>query len=125
MDLCRRIVVCFSSGDLGKLAESLGASDAVSWSRGANEAARGLVRCFKHKNDLESLVARLRAERPLVEWPEPPEASPAGMASAGGLESPGPLAGPGFLTWPNDGGVESAKAAPPPAPPATPDVVPA
>jgi hypothetical protein len=116
--------VCFSSGDLRKLAEELGVDGSISWSRGTNEAARDLVRCFERKHDLEALVARLREERPLVEWPEPPDtqapdapdatgkdgkdATSAGIEGAGGA-----LAGPGFLDWPKPEGSSGEEAVAP------------
>jgi hypothetical protein len=91
-ELCRCIVVCFSTGDLRQVAESLGAAEGINWSRGTNEAARDLVRHFERKADLDTLVAKLREVRPLVEWPEPalPDA-PAAPPSE-------PLANPGALS---------------------------
>lgn len=93
-DLSRRIGVCFSAGDLRRLAEGLGVDDAVTWDRGTGPAARDLVRVFERKNNLEALVAKLREVRPLVEWPEPEGAEGGGGAPA---FAPPALDGPGHL----------------------------
>lgn len=90
MELCRRIVVCFSTPELTRLAESLGVRDAVTWGRGTSEAALSLVRFFERKRDLETLVMQLRRERPLVEWPEP--AGPSQWAPPGATEPGAPAA---------------------------------
>jgi hypothetical protein len=95
-DLSRRIGVCFSAGDLRRLAEGLGVDDAVAWDRGTGPAARDLVRVFERKNNLEALVAKLREVRPLVEWPE---AEGSGVEVGGGdaAFAPPALDGPGHL----------------------------
>jgi hypothetical protein len=93
-DLSRRIGVCFSAGDLRRLAEGLGVDDAVAWDRGTGPAARDLVRVFERKNNLEALVAKLREVRPLVEWPEPEGVEVGGGDAA---FAPPALDGPGHL----------------------------
>jgi hypothetical protein len=128
-DLSRRIGVCFSAGDLRRLAEGLGVDDAIAWDRGATAAAQDLVRCFERKNDLERLVAKLRDVRPLVEWPEP-EGSAEVSGDVEVAPAPPALDGPGFLVGFEDAGApkaagseegSSAQApAAPPAPPAPP-----
>jgi hypothetical protein len=69
-ELRGRIAVCFSAAELRRLAEELGASG-IDHDRGVGEAARQLVRHFERQGALGGLVERLRAARPLVEWPEP------------------------------------------------------
>jgi len=96
-DLSRRISVCFSAGDLRRLAEGLGVDDAVVWDRGTGPAARDLVRCFERKNNLEALVAKLREVRPLVEWPEAPAAASASGGDARFAPPAPALEGPGYL----------------------------
>jgi hypothetical protein len=138
MDLGRRIAVCFSSGDLRKLAEELGVEGSIAWGRGTAETARDLVRCFERKNNLEGLVAKLREVRPLVEWPDPPSAAPSegtapadaqasGGAAAGALGGPGDL-GMGPLGEPSEGVADatapSAAGGPAISPPASPAAVP-
>lgn len=97
-DLSRRIGLCFSAGDLRRLAEGLGVDDAVVWDRGTGPAARDLVRAFERKNNLGALLAKLREVRPLVEWPEAPAAEGGGgedvrFAPPPALDGPGHLVG--------------------------------
>jgi len=103
VELRRRIVVCFSVGELRALAESLGVGG-IPWERGLQESAREVVRQCERYAGLPALVARLREARPLVEWPEP--------VTMGGPPGP-PVAG--------TAGTEAAALAAPggaPAPPA-------
>lgn len=69
VELRRRIVVCFSIGELRELADLLGVGG-VTWERGIQEAAREVVRQCERYAGLPALVAKLREIRPLVEWPE-------------------------------------------------------
>lgn len=123
-DLSRRIGLCFSAGDLRRLAEGMGVEDAIAWDRGTGPAARDLVRAFERKNNLGALLAKLREVRPLVEWPE---AAPA--ADDGGdarFAPPAALDGPGYLVGSEpqaaldlgviSGPEEEAQAAPQPIP---------
>jgi hypothetical protein len=104
VELRRRIVVCFSVGELRALAESLGVGG-IAWDRGINEAAREVVRQSERYAGLPALVARLREIRPLVEWPDAAPSvaadapSPAGPPPA--LSSPGSLGPP--MTAPQPG----------------------
>lgn len=75
VELRRRIVVCFSIGELRDLAEQLGVGGVV-WERGIQEAAREVVRQCERYAGLPALVAKLRETRPLVEWPEAAPAAP-------------------------------------------------
>ncbi len=88
VELRRRIVVCFSVGELRALAESLGVGG-ITWERGIHEAAREMVRQCERYAGLPALVARLREARPLVEWPEP-------VAGPGATEATAPPAAPSF-----------------------------
>ena len=71
VELRRRMAVCFSAPELRDLAESLGVAGSIAWDRGQSEAARELIRQFEKYYGLGILVAKLRALRPDVEWPEP------------------------------------------------------
>src|SRR5262249_46017055 len=64
------IAVAFSIAELRRLAESMGIA-ALPWDRGIHEAARELVKQSERYAGLEALVAKLREEKPLFEWPEP------------------------------------------------------
>ncbi|MFT3768291.1 MAG: hypothetical protein QM820_22810 [Minicystis sp.] len=101
VELRRRIVVAFTPGELRELAEQLGVGGSIAWERGAQEAARELVKQCERYAGLPALVAKLREMRPLVEWPEPvagsapaafPEAPPLvplpGVSSAETTQSP-------------------------------------
>jgi len=142
-DLSRRIGVCFSAGDLRRLAEGLGVDDAVAWDRGTSAAARDLVRVFERKNNLRALLAKLREVRPLVEWPEPEEAAPSAEGGGGGGDlafAPPALAGPGYLVGSEPVAADASDAAataglepifapvdqasPPPIPPLVPPPIP-
>lgn len=70
VELGRRIVFCFSIGELRQLADALGVGGSIPWERGIQEAARDLVRQCERYAGLPALVAKLREIRPLVEWPE-------------------------------------------------------
>jgi hypothetical protein len=137
-ELCRCIVVCFSTGDLRQVAESLGAAEGINWSRGTNEAARDLVRHFERKADLDTLVAKLREVRPLVEWPEPalpqapaappsePLANPGALFLGAPIENPGdtavaePIANPADIPAEAPPSAPADPIAPPPPPPPAP-----
>ncbi|HVY48912.1 MAG TPA: hypothetical protein VHB21_23645, partial [Minicystis sp.] len=96
VELRRRIVVAFSAGELQKFADELGVAGAVRWDRGHAEAARDLVREFERGyGGLTTLVDRLRAAKPLVEWPEPGAFEAVGPASVDG-----PAAGPASIPHP-------------------------
>ncbi len=133
VELRRRIVVCFTVGELRALAESLGVGG-VAWERGVHEAAREVVRQCERYAGLPALVARLREMRPLVEWPEPasavgapphatvdPPAAPADLHQQGNAPVPGFFpslpASPGRL-GPEVGGALLDPYAPAPGPPA-------
>jgi hypothetical protein len=75
VELGRRIVVCFSVGELRQLADSLGVGGSIAWERGIHEASRDVVRQCERYAGLPALVAKLREIRPLVEWPEPAAAA--------------------------------------------------
>jgi hypothetical protein len=103
VELRRRIAVCFSASELRRLAESLGVSGSIAWDRGTQEAVRDLVRQFERYYGLETLVAKLRELRPLVEWPEAQPAEPGSspferggppLSSPGALGAPSPAAAP-------------------------------
>jgi hypothetical protein len=66
-----RITACFSLAELRRFAEELGVPD-IPWERGIQGAAHELVRRFEQRRELGPLVDRLRAARPLVEWPDTP-----------------------------------------------------
>jgi hypothetical protein len=106
VELRGRIAVCFSAPELRQLAESLGVSGSIAWDRGPKEAVRDLVRQFERYYGLETLVAKLRELRPLVEWPE---AQPTGPGSSPFEQGAPPLASPGVL-----GAPPPAAAEPPP-----------
>lgn len=77
VELRRRIVVCFTPGELRELADQLGVGGSIAWDRGIQEAARELVRQCDRYAGLGALVAKLREAKPLMEWPEPAATSPA------------------------------------------------
>ena len=94
-ELRRRIAVCFSVSELRQLAESLGVSATVTWDRGSQEAVRDLVKQFERYYGLETLVAKLRELRPLVEWPEPLFApAPTSASAPAPISLPVPLPPP-------------------------------
>ncbi len=82
--------VCFSVPELRKLAQELGVGDAISWNRGTQEAVRDLVRQFEKYYGLETLLARLREQRPEVEWPSIASAAGGTAAANEGLRPYGP-----------------------------------
>lgn len=139
VELRRRIVVCFTPGELRELAEQLGVSGSIQWERGAQEAARELVKQCERYAGLPALVAKLREVRPLVEWPEAaaseapaaqafPEAPPlaplpAAMPPAGAPAPAAPAPSPALASAPAapsptiaDPFAASPAAAPAPAP---------
>jgi hypothetical protein len=100
VELRRRIVVCFSIGELRDLADQLGVGGSIAWERGIQEAAREVVKQCERYAGLPALVAKLREVRPDMEWPEPaaPE-QPSPMAStAAPLAPPPALLSPGTLS---------------------------
>jgi hypothetical protein len=132
VELRRRIVVCFSVGELKALADSLGVGG-IAWERGLHEAAREVVRQCERYAGLPSLVAKLREVRPLVEWPDAATTEPSATALSGAppalLDAPAaPPTGLGFpalTSSPGSFGPAGAEApalrdpyAPPPGPPA-------
>jgi hypothetical protein len=70
-ELRRRMPVCFTIGELYKLADKLQVMQSPSWSNNPQEAARDIVRHFEQSGVLAFLVDALREAKPLVEWPEP------------------------------------------------------
>lgn len=109
----------------------MGASDDIALGRGANEAARELVRHFEKRGQLDALLAKLRDERPLVEWPEAEPAPPSPYAPPmdpidavelnPSMESGAPLPSPGTLSsssapLPSPGTLSSSSSAPLPSP---------
>lgn len=130
-ELRRCMVVSFSAGELGELARAHGMLPSAGSLGGApapaDETARALLRHVERQGGLDSLVQRLREERPLVQWPEavaaaparPPEADEgAAQPPLDGLAqepaAPGPL-DPAVATEP-----EAEPASSPPAPAAGP-----
>lgn len=71
-ELRRRMQGSFSPGELRDLGVALGLCHVESWDRGAESAIRDIVRRAHDGPGLGVLLDRLRLDRPLVEWPEPP-----------------------------------------------------
>jgi hypothetical protein len=94
-ELRRRMAVCFTIGELYRLAEKLGVPPAPSWSNSPQDASRDIVRHFDRSGALPFLVEALQEAKPLVEWPEP-ELPPAPSPAA----PPPPEAGPTVLGAP-------------------------
>ncbi|APR81150.1 Vegetative cell wall protein gp1 precursor (Hydroxyproline-rich glycoprotein 1) [Minicystis rosea] len=94
VELRRRIVVAFTPGEMRELAEQLGVGGSIAWDRGAQEAARELVKQCERYAGLSTLVAKLREARPLVEWPEPSgtAASAPAFPAAAPVPMPAPFA---------------------------------
>lgn len=109
------MVVCFTAAELQKLAEDLGVSGGVGLYRGVEEAAREVIRQCERYAGLDALVAKLRAERPLVEWPEPP-ATPGPVP----VEVPPPAVEPESAAVPSREDAPPEVAAPPPSPSSSP-----
>ena len=63
--------VCFTIGELYRLAEKLQVPETPTWSNNPQEASRDIVRHFERSGALAFLVEALREAKPLVEWPEP------------------------------------------------------
>jgi len=107
-DLRRRMLVCFTIGEMFALAAKLQVPQPPSWSNNPQEAARDIVRHFERSGALAFLVEALREAKPLVEWPEPlplpvppappptpPPAAPAVTAPAASpVISPAPTVSP-------------------------------
>ena len=64
------MAVCFTIGELSRLAEKLQVPETPAWSNNPQEAARDIVRHFERSGALAFLVEALREAKPLVEWPE-------------------------------------------------------
>jgi hypothetical protein len=123
VELRRRIVVCFTPGELRELAEQLGVAGSIAWERGAQEAARELVKQCERYAGLPALVAKLREVRPLVEWPEAAQSAEQPAAPAAFPQAPplAPLPGaPPAAAQPPSAPIADPfappAAAPPPAP---------
>ncbi|WP_437314082.1 hypothetical protein [Sorangium sp. So ce385] len=116
-----RIAACFSLAELRRFAEELGVPD-IPWDRGMQGAAHELVRRFEQRRELWSLVAHLRAVRPLVEWPDMPTVPPASSIAQApahtDIPRPAPLPNLAPLPVPSPP-TEVATLAPPPIPPTT------
>ena len=59
VELGRRIVFCFSIGELRQLADALGVGGSSPWERGILEAARDVVRQCERYAGLPALVGQL------------------------------------------------------------------
>lgn len=94
-ELRRRMAVCFTIGELYRLAEKLGVPATPAWSNSPQDASRDIVRHFERSGALPFLVEALQEAKPLVEWPQPtmPAAPPPIAASpsapAAGAAAPG------------------------------------
>ncbi|WP_437522734.1 hypothetical protein WME79_32240 [Sorangium sp. So ce726] len=84
-----RITACFSLAELRRFAEELGVPD-IPWERGIQGAAYELVRRFEQRRELGPLVERLRATRPLVEWPDTPTVPSAASSEPAHTDIPRP-----------------------------------
>ncbi|WP_437912019.1 hypothetical protein WME73_32070 [Sorangium sp. So ce302] len=84
-----RITACFSMAELRRFAEELGVPD-IPWERGIQGAAYELVRRFEQRRELGPLVERLRAARPLVEWPDTPTVPSAASSEPAHTDIPRP-----------------------------------
>ncbi|WP_437973529.1 hypothetical protein WMF11_32495 [Sorangium sp. So ce295] len=84
-----RITACFSLVELRRFAEELGVPD-IPWERGIQGAAYELVRRFEQRRELGPLVERLRAARPLVEWPDTPTVPSAASSEPAHTDIPRP-----------------------------------
>lgn len=84
-----RITACFSLAELRRFAEELGVPD-IPWERGIQGAAYELVRRFEQRRELGPLVDRLRAARPLVEWPDTPTVPSAASSEPAHTDIPRP-----------------------------------
>ncbi len=72
-DLQRLVALSFSAGELSKYAERWRVF--IDRDGGSEAGARTLVRALHGRNKLSALVTSLKAQKPLVEWPEPPPAA--------------------------------------------------
>lgn len=95
------MAVCFTIGELYRLAEKLQVPETPAWSNNPQEASRDIVRHFERSGALAFLVEALREAKPLVEWPEPalpvPPAPPPGPTQ---LQAPlGSVLGPDEPTF--------------------------
>ncbi len=68
-ELRRRIAVGFSTSELAKFAEPL--SVHLDREGSVDHAARALIKAMQAREAVPALVERLRAHKPLVEWPDP------------------------------------------------------
>lgn len=91
-DLRRRMPVCFTIGELCRLAEKLQVPETPAWSNNPQEASRDIVRHFERSGALAFLVEALREAKPLVEWPDPVLPEPALPVPPAPPPAPGPSA---------------------------------
>jgi hypothetical protein len=70
-ELQRVVAVSFSAGELSKFAERWHVH--LDREGSATDGARVLLKAVEGRGKLAELLASLRAEKPLVEWPDPPE----------------------------------------------------
>lgn len=84
-ELRQRMLVAFSANEMAELAATLGVATSGT---SAEASAREIVRSYERKGDLEGLLERLRAERPLLEWPaHSPETAAEDPSSPEGTEA--------------------------------------
>jgi hypothetical protein len=148
-ELRRCIAFCFSASELRALCEGMGAEGIGGFDRGAQEAAREVVRHFEKLGQLDRLVAKLKEAKPLVEWPAPlpaeeqafqppaitaqpaaevapppaaaaPEAAPAAAPEAAPAAAPEAAPAPVTAPAPAPAPAPAAAPAPPPAAPTGP-----
>lgn len=118
-ELGRRIAFAFSGGELARLAEELGVAGLVRWDRGPQETAADIVKQFEKGSygGLATLLAKLNAAKPLIEWPELEvpalDAAPASHA----FGAAPPMLSPGYL-----GAAPTAGALPPAGTPVGPTI---
>lgn len=88
-ELRQRMLGAFSAHEMAELAATLGVATSGA---GAEANAREIVRSYERSGDLDGLLERLRAERPLLEWPVRPSESAAEEPSSpeGAEEPPAP-----------------------------------
>jgi hypothetical protein len=116
-ELRRRMQGSFSPGELKDLGSSIGLAPTEAWEKGPESAIRDIVRRAHDGPGLAVLLERLKVDRPLVEWPEPPSlraglVAPAPSAPASPGEAIPDLDGPTIA----DPFVPPADLTPPPLP---------
>ncbi|WP_437586468.1 hypothetical protein [Sorangium sp. So ce1000] len=109
-----RITACFSLAELRRFAEELGVPD-IPWERGIQGAAHELVRRFEQRHELGPLVERLRATRPLVEWPDTPTVPSAPSIEPAHTDIPRPAPLPNLSPMPTPSPAPEVPTLAPPA----------